>query len=74
MKCPNNSGNIRRIHNQLPRRGPFKSTEGVLLSYKDEDVPLIHQINPFSKLLFTYGLGFFKHRVTSEYGRGGRGN
>lgn len=54
-KVPNHSGGVRSltasgevIHNQLPHRGPFESTKDFLRSYKDEDVPLIHQINPFS--------------------------
>lgn len=54
-KVPNDSGGVRSlddsgeiIHEQLPHRGPFNSTEDFLQSYKDKDLPLIHQINPLS--------------------------
>lgn len=42
------SGSGEIIHSQLPHRGPFVSTKDFLRSYEQDNVPLIHQINPFS--------------------------
>lgn len=58
---PNSSRGVRSqsfsgeiIHPQLPHRGPFESTEAFLGAYKNEDVPFIHQINPFSNPVLSH--------------------
>lgn len=55
IKIPNETRQVRSLsksgeimHNQLPHRGPFRSTGDFLRSYQHEDVPFIHQINPSS--------------------------
>lgn len=60
-KIPNTSKGVRSLnttgeifHAQLPHQGPWESTHEFLQSYKHEDVPFIHQINPLSKPVLSH--------------------
>ncbi|RDW87050.1 uncharacterized protein DSM5745_03692 [Aspergillus mulundensis] len=60
-KIPNAPGSVRSlsdsgeiIHNQLPHRGPFDSTQDFLSAYKDNDVPFVHEINATCLPVFSH--------------------
>lgn len=61
LKIPNPTGGVRSmttsgevVHDQLPCRGPFDSTESFLKAYEKEDVHFIHQINCLSTPVFSH--------------------